>query len=71
MSAGYRAALDARGVRDGHNPWLDARRLLVIRADNIGDVVMTGPALRAIRRALPDAELTLLASPSGAEAAPL
>ena len=71
MSAGYRAALDARGVRDGHNPWLDARRLLVIRADNIGDVVLTGPALRAIRRALPDAELTLLASPAGAEAAPL
>src|SRR5690606_11589317 len=57
--------------RDGTNPWLEARRLLVIRADNIGDVVMTGPALRAIRRALPDAELTLLASPSGAEAAPL
>ncbi|HEX6992657.1 MAG TPA: glycosyltransferase family 9 protein [Gammaproteobacteria bacterium] len=62
---------DARGSLDGKNAWLRARRLLVIRADNIGDVVMTGPALRAIRRALPDAELTLLASPAGAEAAPL
>src|SRR5690606_35563909 len=51
--------------------WLRARRLLVIRADNIGDVVMTGPALRTVRRALPAAELTLLASPAGAEAAPL
>lgn len=51
--------------------WLRTRRLLVIRADNIGDVVMTGPALRAIRRALPDATLTLLASPAGAQAAPL
>ena len=51
--------------------WLHARRLLVIRADNIGDVVMTGPALKAIRRALPDAALTLLASPAGAAAAPL
>lgn len=53
------------------SPWLSARRLLIIRADNIGDVVMTGPALRAVRRALPDAELTLLASPAGAQAAPL
>jgi len=55
----------------GKSPWLSARRLLVIRADNIGDVVMTGPALRAVRRALPNAELTLLASPAGAQAAPL
>lgn len=70
MSERPRSSRRARS-RDGTNPWLEARRLLVIRADNIGDVVMTGPALRAIRRALPDAELTLLASPSGAEAAPL
>lgn len=52
-------------------PWLRARRLLVIRADNIGDVVMTGPALRAVKRALPTARLELLASPAGATAAPL
>src|SRR5690606_25025803 len=56
---------------NGSSAWLRARRLLVIRADNIGDVVMTGPALRAIRRALPEAKLTLLASPAGAQAAPL
>lgn len=55
----------------GRSAWLRARRVLVIRADNIGDVVMTGPALRALRRALPAAELTLLASPAGAQAAPL
>ena len=45
--------------------WLDARRLLVVRADNIGDVLMTAPALRALRAALPDAAITLLASPAG------
>jgi ADP-heptose:LPS heptosyltransferase len=51
--------------------WQKARRILAIRLDNIGDVVMTGPALRALRVALPAAELTLLASPVGARVAPL
>ncbi len=56
----------------GHlEPWRRVRRLLVVRADNIGDVVMTGPALRAVKRALPAARLELLASPAGASAAPL
>lgn len=53
------------------NPWLAARNILVIRPDNIGDVVMTGPALRAIKHSRPAAKLTLLASPGGATAAPL
>jgi ADP-heptose:LPS heptosyltransferase len=48
-----------------------ARRVLVVRLDNLGDVLMTGPALRALRATLPDAELVLLASPGGAQAAPL
>lgn len=51
---------------------LDApRRVLALRLDNIGDVVMIGPALRAIKAAWPDTELTLLASPAGARVAPL
>src|SRR5690606_29321977 len=54
-----------------HAPWREARRLLIVRADNIGDIVMAGPALRALREALPSARLTLLASPAGAEAAAL
>jgi len=53
------------------NAWLEARNILVTRPDNIGDVVMTGPALRAIKQALPDAQITLLASPGGATAVPL
>jgi len=47
------------------------RRILVMRLDNIGDVIMMGPALRALRRRFPEAELVLMASPAGAQAAPL
>jgi ADP-heptose:LPS heptosyltransferase len=48
-----------------------ARALLAARLDNIGDVVMTGPALRALRAAAPQARITLLCSPTGSLAAPL
>ena len=51
--------------------WAGARRILVLRLDNIGDVVMTGPALRAIRRSRPHARVHLMASRSGVQAAPL
>ena len=53
------------------NPWLAARNLLAVRLDNAGDVVMLGPALRAIKTTSPDCEITLLASPAGAKVAPL
>src|SRR2546430_14827516 len=51
--------------------WLAARNILAIRLDNIGDVIMLGPALRAVKETSLDARLTLLASPAGATAAPL
>jgi ADP-heptose:LPS heptosyltransferase len=51
--------------------WQAIRRLLVMRLDNIGDVIMTSPALRALRENLPDAQITLLASPGGAQTTPL
>lgn len=51
--------------------WLAARHLLVVRLDNAGDVVMLGPALRAVKETSPRARLTLLASPAGAAVAPL
>ncbi len=47
--------------------WLAARRILAIRLDNLGDVLVTTPALRAIKESLPEATLTLLASPVGAQ----
>ena len=48
--------------------WERARNLLAVRLDNLGDVLVTTPALHAIRRSLPEASLTLLASPVGAQA---
>lgn len=51
--------------------WTNARNILAIRLDNIGDVIMLGPALRAVKETAPHARLTLLASPAGATAVPL
>ncbi len=52
--------------------WPDLFRVLAVRLDNLGDVVMVTPALRALRAALaPGARLDLLASPAGAALAPL
>lgn len=47
--------------------WQHARNVLVIRLDILGDVLVTTPAIRAIRQSLPDARITLLASPVGAQ----
>jgi lipopolysaccharide heptosyltransferase II len=51
--------------------WKNVRRLLAVRLDNIGDVIMLSPALRAIKQALPEVYLTLMASPGGSQAAHL
>jgi ADP-heptose:LPS heptosyltransferase len=51
--------------------WPSVRRVLVVRLDNLGDVIMTGPALRAVKIQWPNIQLTLLASPGGAPAAEL
>jgi ADP-heptose:LPS heptosyltransferase len=53
------------------NPWTQVARILALRLDNMGDVIMTGPALRAIKETLPQVHITLLASPSGAQSAAL
>lgn len=46
--------------------WNQVRKLLAIRLDNLGDVLMTTPALRAMRESMPACRLILLASPAGA-----
>jgi ADP-heptose:LPS heptosyltransferase len=51
--------------------WSQVSRLLVLRMDNIGDVILLAPGLRALRETLPGAEITLMASPAGRQAAPL
>jgi lipopolysaccharide heptosyltransferase II len=49
--------------------WAGVRNVLAVRLDALGDVLMTTPALRAIRASVPDVRLTLLTSPGAAEAA--
>ena len=51
--------------------WQTASNILAVRLDNIGDVILLSPALRAIKLARPETRLTLLASRAGATAAPL
>lgn len=50
--------------------WDQARRILCVRLDALGDVLMCTPAMRALRDAAPGRSLTLLTSPSGAAVAP-
>ena len=50
--------------------WDGAKRILCVRLDTLGDVLMCTPALRALRARLPGRALTLLSSASGAAAAP-
>jgi lipopolysaccharide heptosyltransferase II len=51
-------------------PWDGARNLLAVRLDAIGDVLMTTPALRALK-SVDGTRVTLLTSPAGARVAPL
>src|SRR6266568_1440543 len=60
-----------KGANGFMNEWLAAKNILAVRLDNIGDVVMLGPALRAVKETSPQPRLTLLASPAGSTAAPL
>jgi len=48
--------------------WSDAKNVLCVRLDTLGDVLMTEPAMRALKASAPQRRLTLLTSPSGAEA---
>jgi ADP-heptose:LPS heptosyltransferase len=43
------------------------QRILLVRLDNLGDVLLTTPAFRAVRRALPEAHLSLLSGAAGCE----
>src|SRR4051794_38164569 len=48
--------------------WQRAESILAVRLDNLGDVLLTTPAIHAIKASLPDAQITLLTSPVGAQA---
>lgn len=51
--------------------WRETRNLLVVRLDNLGDVLVTTPAIHALRENLPEARITLAASRVGAQVAEL
>ena len=50
--------------------WRGVRRVLAVRLDQLGDVLMTSPALAALAQTWPGVEITLLTSPAGAVVAP-
>lgn len=49
--------------------WQQAKRILCIRLDYLGDVLMSTPAIRALKQTMRDSHVTLLTSSSGAAAA--
>lgn len=51
--------------------WNTAKNILCVRLDSMGDVIMTSPAIRAVKEGLSGRRITLLTSPSGAGAAAL
>ena len=54
-----------------HPTWDNAENILCVRLDTLGDVLMTTPAIRALKKSHPRRRVTLLTSPAGAEAASL
>ncbi len=47
--------------------WQSVHKILAVRLDNLGDVLVTTPAIHAIKASLPNASITLLTSPVGAQ----
>ena len=56
----------AAGRTGRQRAWRAARHVLAVRLDAMGDVLMTTPALHAIKAAHAERRLTLLTSPAGA-----
>jgi lipopolysaccharide heptosyltransferase II len=50
--------------------WDKAGKVLCVRLDSLGDVLMCTPAMRALRDSVPGRTITLLTSPGGAAAVP-
>lgn len=51
--------------------WNTAHNILCVRLDTIGDVIMTTPAMRALKAAVPNRRITLMTSSAGAAIASL
>jgi lipopolysaccharide heptosyltransferase II len=55
----------------GSKSWNRADKILCVRLDSLGDVLMTTPAIRALKVGRTSRRITLVTSPAGAEAARL
>jgi lipopolysaccharide heptosyltransferase II len=51
--------------------WARAERVLAVRLDSMGDVLMTTPAIRAVKESRPTRNVTMLTSTAGADIARL
>ncbi len=51
--------------------WAGAKNILCVRLDSMGDVLMTSPAIRALKESRPDRMISLLTSSAGAGCVPL
>jgi lipopolysaccharide heptosyltransferase II len=51
--------------------WQEAKNILCVRLDSLGDVLMTTPAIRALKESGRERRITLLTSPAGASVAVL
>ena len=58
-------------MQERERDWHDALNILCIRLDSIGDVLMTTPAIRALKESQPGRRITLLTSQAGAAVAGL
>ena len=62
---GARAA--AKQVREASLPVSPAPRILLVRPDHLGDMVLTTPVLDALKRSVPDAHITMMVGPWSSE----
>ena len=56
---------------EAESNWENAENILCVRLDSLGDVLMSSPALRAIKEGHPERKIILLTSPEGANVANL
>ena len=50
--------------------WKNVKNILCVRLDNVGDIIMTSPAISAIKQSHPQATITLLTSSTGSKISP-
>jgi lipopolysaccharide heptosyltransferase II len=63
--------LQKRIIMTDPKEWNEVRNILCVRLDSLGDVLMTTPAMRALKETWPERKVTLLTSRSGANVASL